>query len=297
MHRDDEMRPGGGADADARHHQQFHRAGRPGQKAEEERGAGRPERSPGPSLPRPTTSRRGPPRRRRRSAPRERPRVIACSGWPQIAIRVSVWLKSGWSAIGSSSDLVGSLGLHRVCVIRRLLPDLALRQRLTALSGCKDRLSILHPAGPAAQTIAEIWWVMLIGGDSDLRSSSWACSLPHCSGDRRQADERSAASGIWLWGLGLGFPLVTLAALTAYGLVIGERLLAARRTRSGDGPGRGAAMGLDLRLCRCARPCDRRRPAHPRRAPGRCARSPAATSSIPSGCRVLRASSMRCPAM
>ncbi|RYI35109.1 MAG: cytochrome c oxidase subunit II [Acetobacteraceae bacterium] len=29
----------------------------------------------------------------------------------------------------------------------------------------------------------------------------------------------------WLWGLGLGFPLVTLAALTIYGLVIGERLL------------------------------------------------------------------------
>lgn len=29
----------------------------------------------------------------------------------------------------------------------------------------------------------------------------------------------------WLWGMGLVFPLVTLAALTAYGLFIGERLL------------------------------------------------------------------------
>ncbi len=30
---------------------------------------------------------------------------------------------------------------------------------------------------------------------------------------------------VWMWGLGLGFPLVTLAALTGYGLFIGERLL------------------------------------------------------------------------
>ncbi len=30
---------------------------------------------------------------------------------------------------------------------------------------------------------------------------------------------------VWMWGFGLGFPLVTLAALTGYGLVIGERLL------------------------------------------------------------------------
>lgn len=32
-------------------------------------------------------------------------------------------------------------------------------------------------------------------------------------------------SGLWLWTLGLAFPLVTLAALTVYGLQIGERLL------------------------------------------------------------------------
>jgi heme/copper-type cytochrome/quinol oxidase subunit 2 len=37
------------------------------------------------------------------------------------------------------------------------------------------------------------------------------------------ADQR--ATRVWMWGLGLGFPLVTLAALTIYGLVIGERLM------------------------------------------------------------------------
>jgi len=30
---------------------------------------------------------------------------------------------------------------------------------------------------------------------------------------------------VWFWGFGLAFPMVTLAALTAYGLVLGERLL------------------------------------------------------------------------
>lgn len=29
---------------------------------------------------------------------------------------------------------------------------------------------------------------------------------------------------VWVWGLGLAFPVVTLAALTAYGLILGERL-------------------------------------------------------------------------
>lgn len=29
---------------------------------------------------------------------------------------------------------------------------------------------------------------------------------------------------VWFWGLGLAFPLVTLTALTVYGLVLGERL-------------------------------------------------------------------------
>jgi heme/copper-type cytochrome/quinol oxidase subunit 2 len=33
-----------------------------------------------------------------------------------------------------------------------------------------------------------------------------------------------APDRIWFWGLGLAFPIVTLTALTVYGLVVGERL-------------------------------------------------------------------------
>ena len=38
-------------------------------------------------------------------------------------------------------------------------------------------------------------------------------------------DDSARGTQAWMWGLGLGFPMITLAALTGYGLVVGERLL------------------------------------------------------------------------
>lgn len=40
---------------------------------------------------------------------------------------------------------------------------------------------------------------------------------------RRRAEGR-ADERVWVWGLGLAFPLAVLTALTAWGLVVGERL-------------------------------------------------------------------------
>ena len=48
---------------------------------------------------------------------------------------------------------------------------------------------------------------------------------------RRPATDAEQGSDAWIWVMGLGFPLVTLAALTGYGLLMGERLLPR------DGPG------------------------------------------------------------
>ncbi len=42
----------------------------------------------------------------------------------------------------------------------------------------------------------------------------------------QRPDDSERGSRLWMWGLGLGFPLVTLAALSGYGLHVGERLLA-----------------------------------------------------------------------
>jgi len=84
----------------------------------------------------------------------------------------------------------------------------------------------LHPAGPAAQTIAELWWIMLASGSAIfifvmalLFAALWRTANPS------DESESERGSRVWMWGLGLGFPIITLAALTIYGLHVGERLL------------------------------------------------------------------------
>jgi len=77
----------------------------------------------------------------------------------------------------------------------------------------------VHPAGSAAKVIATLWWVLLGGATAIFLFVAgliaWAWYGP--SGER---DERG-----FVIGLGLVFPLIVLAALLTYGLVVGERLL------------------------------------------------------------------------
>ena len=87
---------------------------------------------------------------------------------------------------------------------------------------------MLHPAGPAAQTIAEVWWIMLACGAAIfVLVMALLITALHRPADPSGNGESEGEGGtrVWMWGLGLGFPLVTLAALTGYGLVVGERLL------------------------------------------------------------------------
>ncbi len=83
---------------------------------------------------------------------------------------------------------------------------------------------MLHPAGPAAANIADLWWVLLFGGTAIfvLVMALLTVAIVRKS---PAADGHEGPGRVWFWGLGLGFPLVTLAALTTYGLVLGERLL------------------------------------------------------------------------
>ena len=83
---------------------------------------------------------------------------------------------------------------------------------------------MLHPAGPAAQTIAGIWWIMLACGTAIFALVMVLLLVAL----RRGADpsgDTARGTRVWMWGFGLGFPVVTLAVLTGYGLIIGERLL------------------------------------------------------------------------
>ncbi|WP_244526258.1 cytochrome c oxidase subunit II [Wenxinia saemankumensis] len=77
----------------------------------------------------------------------------------------------------------------------------------------------MHPAGPAAAAISRLWWVLLVGATlifgfvMALIALAWR--RPAGTGDERR----------FVIGLGLAFPLTVLAALLAYALVLGERLL------------------------------------------------------------------------
>jgi cytochrome c oxidase subunit 2/cytochrome aa3-600 menaquinol oxidase subunit 2 len=97
---------------------------------------------------------------------------------------------------------------------------------LLSLAGCEERLSTVHPAGPAAEAIATLWWVMLAGATAIFLFVMALLVLAFRRGpasDSPAGDERRER--IWIAGLGLGFTLSILAVLLAYGLVVGERLL------------------------------------------------------------------------
>lgn len=94
------------------------------------------------------------------------------------------------------------------------------------LAGCEKNLSTVHPAGPAAAIIAELWWIMLMGATLIfvLVMVLLGLSLRRPAGSAHVASEQKR-EGVWIVGLGLGFPLTVLAMLFGYGIAIGDRLL------------------------------------------------------------------------
>lgn len=92
------------------------------------------------------------------------------------------------------------------------------------LAGCDGRLSVLDPAGPAAQGIATLWWWMFWGAAAILAAMValflWLWLRPDAG--------RSVPARWWLVGGGLAFPLPVVIALTAAALWWGDA--AARRS-------------------------------------------------------------------
>lgn len=94
---------------------------------------------------------------------------------------------------------------------------------LLLLGGCEGSSSTLDAAGPAAQVIATLWWVMLAGATLIFALMMVLLALSFRAGPERTEDRRQVR--VWVLALGLGFPLVVLTALLAYALVVGERLM------------------------------------------------------------------------
>jgi len=93
------------------------------------------------------------------------------------------------------------------------------------LAGCAESLSTVHPEGPAAGAIATLWWVMLAGATAIFLFVMVLLLLAFRRGEGPSGpDADSRRERVWIQSLGLGFSITILAALTAYGLFVGERL-------------------------------------------------------------------------
>jgi cytochrome c oxidase subunit 2 len=91
----------------------------------------------------------------------------------------------------------------------------------TTLAGCKGPASTLDPAGPAAASIATLWWVMLAGATVIFALVMVMFVLVI----RRPGWGSSVSPTRWIVLGGLVLPALVLIPLVAYGLVAGERLL------------------------------------------------------------------------
>ncbi|WP_210402107.1 cytochrome c oxidase subunit II [Pseudotabrizicola formosa] len=69
--------------------------------------------------------------------------------------------------------------------------------------------------------VAGLWWAMLIGSAIITGLVLLLLTLAWRSGPNRTGNER-----LWIWGLGVGFTMSVLVVLVAYGVWVGERILA-----------------------------------------------------------------------
>lgn len=91
-------------------------------------------------------------------------------------------------------------------------------------SGCSSPFSTLEPAGPAADSIASLWWVMLTGASLLLALIAVLVALAFV----RPGAGRNTPASVWIVGGGLVLPGVVLTPLMIYALASGERLFSAR---------------------------------------------------------------------
>src|SRR5690606_21366333 len=106
---------------------------------------------------------------------------------------------------------------------------------VSVLAGCTGDLSALDPAGPSAEAIATLWWIMFWGATAIFLATTAVLVIALT---KPQALGRNVPRTLILWG-GLILPSVILAALIFSSLVLGERLI----RLSGSAPLRIEAVG------------------------------------------------------
>lgn len=101
------------------------------------------------------------------------------------------------------------------------------------LAGCDGPLSALAPAGPAAASIATLWWTMLAGAAALFALVMGLFVLVFL----RPGWGSSVPTGRWIVLGGLVLPALILPPLVTYGMIVGERLLLVPR---------GAALRIEV---------------------------------------------------
>jgi cytochrome c oxidase subunit 2 len=89
------------------------------------------------------------------------------------------------------------------------------------LGACSGPLSTLEPAGPAAGSLASLWWTMLAGGTVLFSLVMGLFALAVLRPERLRAISPAG----WIVGGGLVLPALVLPPLVGWALVKGERLL------------------------------------------------------------------------
>ena len=154
--------------------------------------------------------------------------VVPCPAVARTA-DLPVALPAGRRDVGGVFGLTAALALLFVTVFghRRVLLRVGIGGVTPlALAGCDGPLSAVQPAGPAAEIIATLWWVMLAGAATILLLVAVLLLVAFRRGagpSDERADKRRET--VWIKGMGLGFTMSVLAALTIWGLSIGEQLL------------------------------------------------------------------------
>ncbi len=87
--------------------------------------------------------------------------------------------------------------------------------------GCAGPLSTLDTAGPAADAVATLWWVMLAGAAALTVMVMGLFAMAF-----RRGGPSRGGSTLWLGWLGIAMPGAVLLALLGYALMLGERTIA-----------------------------------------------------------------------
>ncbi len=97
---------------------------------------------------------------------------------------------------------------------------------LMAAAGCSGPLSTLDPAGPAATSVAWLWWAMFAFATVVLVAvvGLWMYAMRRDPGARDDARARRVENR-WIVGGGLVLPLASVTVLLAFGIPIGHNML------------------------------------------------------------------------